>query len=122
MRRVHVAIAGLGRVGSQFLEALLAVPTENVKVVAVAEKREDTESVKRAKEAGIAYFKDARDMLRALEDYIDVLFDLTGDAVVHTELQEILASTGNTKTVLVPEPVAYLIWSIITGGRLAYPR
>lgn len=38
MRRVHVAIAGLGRVGSQFLEALLTVPTENVKVVAVAEK------------------------------------------------------------------------------------
>jgi len=69
MRRINVAIAGLGKVGSQFLDALLSVSTENVKVIAVA------------KEKGIAYYRDARDMLRSLEDAIDVLFELTGDAV-----------------------------------------
>jgi len=72
MRRINVAIAGLGRVGSQFLDALLSVNTDAVKVIAVAEPREDLESVKKAKERGIAYYKDARDMLRSLEDAIDV--------------------------------------------------
>jgi glyceraldehyde-3-phosphate dehydrogenase/erythrose-4-phosphate dehydrogenase len=57
MRRINVAIAGLGRVGSQFLDALLSVSTDAVKVIAVAEPREELESVKKAKERGIAYYK-----------------------------------------------------------------
>lgn len=122
MRRVNVAIAGLGRVGSQFLEALLNVSSNSVKVVAVAEPREDSPSVKLAKDKGIAYFRDARDMLRSLEDMIDVLFELTGDAVVRSDLHDILAGSGNKKTVIVPEPVAFLIWSIITEGKKEYPR
>ena len=113
MRRINVAIAGLGRVGSQFLDALLSVSTDAVKVIAVAEPREDLESVKKAKERGIAYYKDVRNMLRSLEDAIDVLFDLTGDAIVKTELYEILSQTANKKTIIVPEPVAFLIWSLL---------
>ncbi len=122
MRRINVAIAGLGRVGSQFLEALLSVNTEGVKVVAVAEPREDLESVNIAKGKGIAYFRDARDMLRSLEDAIDVLFELTGNAVLRTELHEILSQSANRKTVIVPEPVAFLIWSLIVQGKCEYPR
>lgn len=122
MRRINVAIAGLGRVGSQFLDALLSVPSESVKVIAVAEPREDLQSVKLAKEKGIAYFKDARSMLEVLEDSIDVLFELTGDAIVRSDLHEVLVKTGNKKTVIVPEPVAYLIWSLITEGRKEYLR
>ena len=115
MRRINVAIAGLGRVGSQFLDALLSVNTDAVKVIAVAEPREDLESVKKAKERGIAYYKDARVMLRSLEDAIDILFDLTGDAIVKTELYEILSQTANKKTIIVPEPVAFLIWSLLNS-------
>ncbi|MEJ7620837.1 MAG: serine kinase [Aquificaceae bacterium] len=122
MRRINVAIAGLGRVGSQFLDALLSVRSENVRVIAVAEPREDLQSVKLAKEKGIAYFRDARSMLESLEDSIDVLFELTGDAVVKSDLHEILVKTGNKKTVIVPEPVAYLIWSLITEGAKEYPK
>ncbi len=122
MRRINVAIAGLGRVGSQFLDALLSVRSENVRVIAVAEPREDLQSVKLAKEKGIAYFRDARSMLESLEDSIDVLFELTGDAIVKSDLHEILVKTGNKKTVIVPEPVAYLIWSLITEGAKEYPR
>ncbi|MFN3870121.1 MAG: serine kinase [Aquificaceae bacterium] len=122
MRRVNVAIAGLGRVGSQFLEALLSVNAEGVKVIAVAEPREDLESVSLAKSKGIAYYRDARDMLRSLEDSIDVLFELTGNAVIRTELYEILSQSANRKTVIVPEPVAFLIWSLIVGGKQDYPR
>jgi len=122
VRRINVAIAGLGRVGSQFLDALLKVNTDSVKIIAVAEPREDLESVKIAKEKGIAYYRDARDMLRSLEDSIDVLFELTGDAVLRTELHEILSQSGNRKTVIVPEPVAFLIWSLIVQGECEYPR
>jgi glyceraldehyde-3-phosphate dehydrogenase/erythrose-4-phosphate dehydrogenase len=113
MRRVNVAIAGLGRVGSEFLNALLSVSTDSVKVIAVAEPREELPSVSLAKEKGIAYFRDARDMLRAMEDMIDILFDLTGNAVVKSDLHDILVKSGNKKTVIVPEPVAFLIWSLI---------
>ncbi|MEJ7553376.1 MAG: serine kinase [Aquificaceae bacterium] len=122
MRRINVAIAGLGRVGSQFLDALLSVRSDNVRVIAVAEPREDLQSVKLAKEKGIAYFRDARSMLESLEDSIDVLFELTGDAVLRSDLHEILVKTGNKKTVIVPEPVAYLIWSLITEGAKEYPK
>lgn len=122
MRRISVAIAGLGRVGSQFLDALLSVRSDNVRVIAVAEPKEDLQSVKLAKEKGIAYFRDARSMLESLEDSIDVLFELTGNAVVKSDLHEILVKTGNKKTVIVPEPVAYLIWSLITEGAKEYPR
>ncbi len=117
MRRINVAIAGLGRVGSQFLDALLSVSTDKVKVIAVAEPREDLESVKKAKEKGIAYYKDARNMLISLEDSIDVLFDLTGDAVVKTELYEVISQTANKKTIIVPEPVAFLIWSLLSSTK-----
>ena len=54
-------------------------------------------------------------MLRSLEDNIDVLFDLTGDAIVKTELYEILSQTANKKTIIVPEPVAFLIWSLLNA-------
>ncbi len=122
MRRINVAIAGLGRVGSQFLEALLKADSETVRVIAVAEPKEDLPSVKLAKEKGVAYFRDARGMLEALDDSIDVLFELTGDAVVRSDLHDVLVKTGNKKTVIVPEPVAYLIWSLITEGKKEYPR
>ena len=52
MRVVKVGIAGLGRVGSVFLDALLSVNTDNVKVIAVAEPREDLDAVRKAKERG----------------------------------------------------------------------
>ncbi len=70
----------------------------------------------------MAYFRDARGMLEALDDSIDVLFELTGDAVVRSDLHDVLVKTGNKKTVIVPEPVAYLIWSLITEGKKEYPR
>lgn len=122
MRTVKVGIAGLGRVGSVFLDSLLEAAPYNVKVVAVAEPREDSEAVKKAIEAGAGYFRDARGMLEALGDEIDVLFDLTGDALVRTELYEILSRQGNRNTVIVPEKVAYLVWALITKGEKVYPR
>ncbi len=122
MRKIKVAIAGLGRVGAVFLDALLEAAPYNIKVVAVAEPRENSEAVEKAKEAGAGYFKDARNMLEALGDEIDILFDLTGDAVVRTELHEILSRQGNRNTVIVPEKVAYLIWALITKGEKVYPH
>ncbi len=121
MRKISVDIGGLGRVVSKFLDALLSVGSDNVKVITVAEPREDIQSVKFVKEKGIAYFKDARNMLESLENSIDALFELTGNAVVRSDLHEILVKTGNKKTVIVPEPVAYLIWSLITEDAKEYP-
>ncbi len=113
MKKIRVAIAGLGRVGSKVLQALISLNSENLVVVAIAEPREELEAVNLAKQKGIAYFKDARDMLRALDDAIDVLFDLTGNAVIRTELYEILSQSGNRKTVILPESVAHLVWILI---------
>ncbi len=122
MRTVKVAIAGLGKVGSVFLDALLSSESDSIKVVAVAEPREELESVKKAKEMGAGYFRDARNMLEALGDEIDILFDLTGNAIVRTELHEILSGQGNRHTIIAPERIAYLIWALITEGNKRYPR
>ncbi len=117
MKKIRVAIAGLGKVGSQVFKALKSLQSDTISVVAVAEPMEDLEIVDEAKRSGVAYFRDARDMLRALEDTIDILFDLTGNAVVRTELHDILSQTGNHRTVILPESVAYLVWTLINECR-----
>jgi predicted dinucleotide-utilizing enzyme len=113
MQKQAIAIVGLGRVGSVFLEKLLAQSGKGVSIVAVAEKG-DTAGVALAKANGIENLN--IDQLVAKGGDIDILFDLTGSAAVRQELRERLMGAGNRHTVIATESVALLIWALIADG------
>ncbi|MDD3608781.1 MAG: homoserine dehydrogenase [Halothiobacillaceae bacterium] len=112
---IRIAIVGLGRVGSSFLEALLAHPSAGVTVLAVAETGE-TPGVARAREVGIPVRR-LEDIVALCEE-VDVIFDLTGQADARRALREGMAETGNVHTVIAPEVMARLTWSLLEGGEL----
>jgi len=113
MQKQSIAIVGLGRVGSVFLEKLLGQSAKGIEIVAVAEKG-DTAGTALAKANDIENL--SLDQLMAKSDSIDILFDLTGAAVVRKELREKLMATGNRHTVIATESVASLIWMLIAEG------
>lgn len=112
MNKQSIAIVGLGRVGSVFLEELVRCPNENIDVLAVAEKG-DTPGKALAISNGIAVLD--IDALIAKGDTIDILFDLTGIAAVRKELREKMMSTDNRHTIIATESIAQLIWSLIAS-------
>lgn len=113
MQKQSIAIVGLGRVGSVFLEKLLGQSKKGVSIVAVAEKGQ-TAGTALAKANGIENLN--IDQLVAKGGNIDILFDLTGLPAVRQELREKLMISGNRHTVIATESVASLIWVLISEG------
>jgi predicted dinucleotide-utilizing enzyme len=112
MNKQSIAIVGLGRVGSVFLEELLRRPNKNIVVVAVAEKG-DTDGKALARKNDIPVL--AIDELIAKGDGIDTLFDLTGIPAVRKELREKMMAADNRHTIIATETIAQLIWSLIAS-------
>jgi predicted dinucleotide-utilizing enzyme len=113
MQKQSIAIVGLGKVGSVFLEKLLNQSNNGVEIVAVAEKGATTGAAL-AKANGIENL--SIDQLVAQGDKIDILFDLTGVVAVRQELREKMMASGNRHTVIATESVALLIWSLVSVG------
>lgn len=113
MQKQSIAIVGLGRVGSVFLEKLLGQSNKGVSIVAVAEKGQ-TAGTSLAKTHNIENLN--IDQLVAKGGNIDILFDLTGLPAVRQELREKLMASGNRHTVIATESVASLIWVLISDG------
>jgi len=113
MQKQSIAIVGLGRVGSVFLEKLLGQSAKGIEIVAVAEKGV-TAGTALAKAHGIENL--TLDQLIAKSAKIDILFELTGLAAVRQELREKLMATGNRHTVIATEGIASLIWVLIAEG------
>ena len=110
MSEQRIAIIGLGRVGTAFLSALLAADEGGTKLVAVSEIK-DTPGRQMAQAQGILLL--SIEEIVALGEYVDVLFDLTGDAVVRRTVRDQLQKSGNTHTVLASEAILRVIWSMI---------
>lgn len=113
MQKQSIAIVGLGRVGSVFLEKLLACANKGISIVAVAEKGA-TPGAALAKANGIENI--SIDQLVAKSDKVDILFDLTGLPDVRKELREKLMAAGNRHTVIATESIALFIWRLISDG------
>lgn len=113
MQKQSIAIVGLGRVGSVFLEKLLGQSNKGVEIIAVAEKGQ-TAGTSLAKAHDIENL--SIDQLVAKGGNIDILFDLTGLPAVRQELREKLMASGNRHTVIATESVASLIWVLISEG------
>jgi ketol-acid reductoisomerase len=111
MQKQKVAIVGLGRVGSAFLDELLCLTRKGIKVAYAVEKN-DTPGRKAAEAAGVKIL--TIDELITFGESIDIVFDLTGIAEVRKELREKLFSSNNRHTVIAPESIAHFLWSIMS--------
>ena len=115
MNKQNVAIIGLGRVGSAFLDAILSLAERGINLAYAVEKA-DTSGRARAIASGIKIV--TIDEMIALGDEVDVIFDLSGNHDVRKELRKKLVATKNTHTVIASETVARVVWSLITHEEL----
>lgn len=117
VKEVRIAIAGLGRVGSLFLQKMTEQRSRGVKLIGVVEARPDAPGVEIAEARGIKVYKDIKDIVR-LGDAVDIIFDLTGSMEVRKTLRSGLAESNNRHTVVAPEVIAFLIWDLIASGEV----
>lgn len=114
MRMQNIAIIGLGRIGSAFLETMLK-KKQNINLVCVAEVG-DTPGKACAKEAGVKIV--SLDEIVALGDGVDIIFELTGVPAVRRELRTKMLETNNLHTVIASETVARLIAALVVDTDL----
>lgn len=115
MQKQKVAIVGLGRVGSAFLDELLCLTGKGVKVAYAVEKN-DTPGRRAAEAAGVKIL--TVDELIALGEEVDIVFDLTGIPEVRKGLREKFFASNNRHTVIAPESIAHFLWSIMSDTAL----
>jgi len=115
MQKQNIAIIGLGRIGSAFLNEMLRKNGGEIKFSYAAEMM-DTPGKAQAIAAGIKIVN--IDDLIALGDKIDVIFELTGLASVRKELREKFTLTNNKHTVIASETIARVIWALISDEAL----
>lgn len=111
----RIAIVGLGRVGSRFLQALVSRASRGIEIVAVSELQA-TAGRAAAEAAGIPVLS-LPDLL-ARASGIDIVFDLSGQSSVRQSLRQGLARGGNSRTVIAPESVAQMVWSLMSTEEL----
>lgn len=115
MGKQIIAIVGLGRMGSAFLEELMCVVEKGMKVAYAVEKN-DTPGRRMAETYHVNIV--SIDQLIAEGDKVDVIFDLTGSTETRKELREKLHASGNRHTVIAPESIARMMWAIMADEKM----
>lgn len=115
MSKLNIVIVGLGRVGTGFLYGMLAQQAVGIEIIAVVENKKTT-GAKVAKKAGIKHM--TIEEIVSLGKKVDIIFDLSGNIETRKLFRELLGASNNDHTVLMPEIVAQLIWSLITNKPL----
>lgn len=114
MKKHNIAIVGLGRVGSVFLNEMLGASVSGVKLVAAVEKSE-TPAKALAAQSHIKVM--SLDELVNEGDKVDVVFDLCGGANVADELTQKYAAKGNKHTIVAPERMAHLMLMLMENQK-----
>lgn len=114
MAKQNIALVGLGRIGSAFLREISG-KKQSVNILYAAEPS-NTPGKAQAIAAGIRIA--TLDEIASAGDEVDIIFDLTGNPEVRKRLREQLAAHQNHHTVIAPESVARLIWSLISNEAL----
>lgn len=116
MAQQNIAIIGLGRVGTAFLKKMLALPKDKGINVVYAVEKNDTEGKKLASAARIQMV--TIEELINLCSSIDIIFDLTGSSDTRRGLRAKLQYIRNKHTIIAPETVARMMWSLMGGEAL----
>lgn len=110
--KIKVAILGLGNIGQEFAEHLLARIQESgmpIEIVGVAHRYLDTPVVLGFQQSGVSVFQDALEITN-LGESVDIIFDLTGNTDIRQGLRDRLRESGNHHSVIAPENFAKLLW------------
>lgn len=110
MQAQNIAIIGLNAVGTEFFKAMINLKDKGVNVVSVSESI-FTEGTQIAQEIGVQNLP-LEDLVIQGEN-IDVIFDLSSDREIRKELRKTLFSSNNQHTVIAPESVARLMYTMI---------
>lgn len=111
MEGQNIAIIGLGRIGSAFMNEILGKAGDDINLVCVSEVL-NTPGRKAAIKAGLNLV--LLDDVVAMGDQLDIIFDLTGNQTVRNELRSKLVSSKNNHTIIASETIARLIWALIS--------
>lgn len=115
MEKQNIALVGLGRIGSTFLRTVSNKQNRGVNVLYAVESS-DTPGKTQAIAAGVQI--STLGEIAAAGNKLDIIFDLTGNPDVRKQLREQLALHKNQHTVIAPESVARLIWSLLSDEAL----
>ena len=115
MDNQNIAIIGLNNAGTELFKAMVGLKEKGVNVLGVSESV-FTEGSQLAQELGINNM--SIDQIIDMGSEIDVIFDLTGSREVRKELRTTLFSSKNQHTVIAPECVARLMYTMIDDREL----
>lgn len=115
MQTQNIAIVGLNEMGTEFFKGMINLKEKGVNVVSVCE-RVFTEGTQLAQEKGIQNL--SLENLVELGEVIDIIFDLSNNRNIRKELRKHLFSTNNQHTVIAPESVARLMYTMISEDAL----
>jgi len=110
MENQNIAIIGLHDLGTQFFKAMINLKEKGVNVLSVSEKS-FTEGSQAAQDLGIGNL--SIEEVVDMGDQVDIIFDLSGDREIRKELRKTLFSSNNQHTVIAPESVARLMYTMI---------
>ena len=117
MDNQNIAIIGLNNAGTEFFKAMVELKEKGVNILGVSESA-FTEGSQMAQQLGINNV--SIDEIVNMGSDVDVIFDLTGSREVRKELRTTLFSSKNLHTVIAPECVARLMYTLI--GDTALPE
>ncbi|PHV11119.1 homoserine dehydrogenase [Chitinimonas sp. BJB300] len=112
MEEQRIAVIGLGRIGSAFLQQILQRRALGITLVCAVEPN-NTPGRRQAEEAGIA-IRSVDDII-ALREQVDIIFELTGVHTVRRDLREKLKLSGNLHTIVAPEAILRMMWALLTS-------
>lgn len=115
MNNQNIAIIGLNDAGTEFFKAMVGLKDKGVNVKGVSENV-FTEGSQIAQNLGINNM--SIDQIVGLGEDIDIIFDLSGDRNIRKELRATLFSSQNNHTVIAPESVARLMYTMIGDKKL----
>jgi len=113
MENQNIAIVGLNEAGQKMLHKMLALKDRGVNVVGVATQHQKSE-INTADRAGLDVL--TIQQLVDVGEKVDIIFDLSGNRAVRSELRRTLFSSNNQHTVIAPESVARLVCAMIGDG------
>ena len=115
--KISVAIIGLGRVGSVFIEKLKRLENREVFIKAAYEENPDSPGLTICRRKAIRTCSDISEITE-MGSEIDIIFNLTGDMTVERNLRLAQVKSRNHHTVSVSRIIAALLWKAISDGAL----
>lgn len=115
MENQNIAIIGLSSAGTELFKAMIGLKNKGINVIGVSESS-FTEGSQLAQELGVTNM--SIDQIIEMGDGVDVIFDLSGNRDIRKELRTTLFSSQNQHTVIAPECVARIMYTMISDQEL----